>query len=281
MIGGSASGGRSRSTLPTRSRTSCAAASMSRSRLNVIITNEEPWPEIERSWSMPSTVLTASSMRWLTSVSTSSTEAPGRIVRTETVGTSTEGKRSTRRCRKLAMPTTTSVAISIEAKTGRRMKVSTSRRTRASGLGDHAHAGAALQVARLEHELRAGRDALQDLDAPGLDAPDAHAALERLAADHLEELVQAREAQQRLGRHHQRARGRVEHDRDARERARPQRAVLVRQLALDRQRAVLRAELGADARDPALDLGAVLEVRAQLQAALHARGRVLGHVQAQ
>ena len=130
MIGGSASGGKSRSTPATRSRTSCAAASISRLRSKVIITIEEPGPEIERSWSMPSTVLTASSMRRLTSVSTSSIEAPGSTVRTETVGTSTEGKRSTRRRVKLAIPITTSVAISIEAKTGRRMKTSTRRRTR-------------------------------------------------------------------------------------------------------------------------------------------------------
>src|SRR5258706_2544278 len=178
---------------------------MSRSSTKVIITKDEPWPEIERSWSMPSTVLTASSMRWLTSVSTSSIEAPGSSVRTETVGTSTEGKRSTRRRRKLAIPTTTSVAISIEAKTGRRMKVSTSRRTGASGLVDHAHGRAALQVPGLEHELGSGRDALEDLDPLPVGAADAHAALECLALDDFEELVEAREAQQRPGRHPHRA----------------------------------------------------------------------------
>ncbi len=46
--GGFASGGRSRTTVLTRSRTSCAAVSMSRLRLNVAITNEVPCPETER-----------------------------------------------------------------------------------------------------------------------------------------------------------------------------------------------------------------------------------------
>ncbi len=53
------------------------------------MTNELPWPEIDRSSLMPSTVLTASSMRWEISDSTSSGEAPGRLVRTLTVGRST------------------------------------------------------------------------------------------------------------------------------------------------------------------------------------------------
>ena len=45
-----------------------------------------PAPEIERSSLMPSTVLTTSSIFCETCVSTSSVEAPGRSVRTETVG---------------------------------------------------------------------------------------------------------------------------------------------------------------------------------------------------
>ncbi len=46
---------------------------------------------------MPWTVLTASSIFWVTWVSISSTEAPGSSVRTDTVGRSTDGKRSTPR----------------------------------------------------------------------------------------------------------------------------------------------------------------------------------------
>ena len=44
---------------------------------------------------MPWMVLTASSSFWETCVSISSVAAPGSSVRTETVGSSTEGKRST------------------------------------------------------------------------------------------------------------------------------------------------------------------------------------------
>ena len=81
--------------MATRSRTSCAA------RVDVAVEVEgdddegAALAETERSSLMPSTVLTASSMRCDTSVSTSSGEAPGKVVRTRTVGRSTEGKRST------------------------------------------------------------------------------------------------------------------------------------------------------------------------------------------
>ena len=97
MTGGSISGGKRFSTVATRSRTSCAAESMSRFKLNVAMTAEVPCPEIERSSSMPSTVLTTSSIGCETTVSTSSGDAPGRVVRIETLGRSTEGKRSTPR----------------------------------------------------------------------------------------------------------------------------------------------------------------------------------------
>ena len=97
--GGVASFGRSLRMVATRSRTSWAAVSMSRLRLKVTITTEVPGPEIDRSSSIPSTVLTASSMRLEIPVSTSSAEAPGSWVRIETVGRSTEGNRSTPRRR--------------------------------------------------------------------------------------------------------------------------------------------------------------------------------------
>ncbi len=92
-----ASSGRRLMTVATRSRTSCAAVSRSRSSLKVAMTSDVPGPETERSSSMPSTVLTTSSMGCEMSVSTSSADAPGRPVRTLTVGRSTDGKRSTPR----------------------------------------------------------------------------------------------------------------------------------------------------------------------------------------
>src|SRR5688572_8986765 len=193
IVGGRTSGGRSRSTVATRSRTSWAAASMSRSRSNEMITNELPDCEIERSWSMPSTVLTASSMRSLTRVSISSVDAPGSAVRTLTVGRSNEGKRSTGKRIRPARPSTTSVAISIDANTGRRMKVSISARTAApSGLD--ADRRAVLQAARREHDDLARLQALLHLDALACLAADLDAALDRDAVLDHEDLVDAGEA---------------------------------------------------------------------------------------
>lgn len=63
MIGGSASRGRSRRMAATRSRTSCVATSMLRSRAKVALTQELPGVAMERSSSTPATVLRASSMR--------------------------------------------------------------------------------------------------------------------------------------------------------------------------------------------------------------------------
>jgi hypothetical protein len=62
----------------------------------VTSTSETPSAEVERSSSMPEMVLTASSMRLVTCVSTSSGEAP-RSVMMVTVGNSIFGNRSTPR----------------------------------------------------------------------------------------------------------------------------------------------------------------------------------------
>ncbi len=83
----------------TFSRTSCAAPSMSRSRMNE--TKTWLWPSIvvERSSSIPLIVLTTSSIRLVTWLSTSSGLAPGSRVVTVTVGMSTFGKMSRPRSR--------------------------------------------------------------------------------------------------------------------------------------------------------------------------------------
>src|SRR6185503_16954656 len=75
---------------------------------------------------MPSTVFTTSSIGCAMSDSTSSGAAPGSPTRTETVGRSTEGKRSTPSLKKPAEPTTTSDKTIIVAKTGRRIQISAS-----------------------------------------------------------------------------------------------------------------------------------------------------------
>ena len=87
--------GSSASTVLMRSRTSCAAVSMSFSSRNCTNTCDTPSAEAERSSSMPLAVLTARSMRSVTSVSMSAGAAPGRRVVTTMTGNSTLGKRST------------------------------------------------------------------------------------------------------------------------------------------------------------------------------------------
>jgi hypothetical protein len=94
-VGGRMSSGRRRTAFATLSRTSWAAMSTERLSENVIVTLLVPGPVRERSSVMPWMVLTASSTFCVTCVSISSTEAPGSSVRTLTVGSSTEGKRST------------------------------------------------------------------------------------------------------------------------------------------------------------------------------------------
>src|SRR6185369_3595693 len=126
MTGGVASSGKRLPSVLTRSRTSCVADSRLRSSLNVAITIAVPCPQTDLSSLMPSTVLTTSSIGCATSDSTSSGAAPGRPTRTETVGRSTEGKRSTPSLKKPAAPITTSDNTIMVAKTGRRMQISAS-----------------------------------------------------------------------------------------------------------------------------------------------------------
>ena len=98
-IGGSASRGSWLSMALILSRTSCAATSESRERENWMLTSERPSEDTERSSSMPEIVLTASSMRFDTWVSTSSGAAPRKVVVTVTIGSSIFGKKSTPNCR--------------------------------------------------------------------------------------------------------------------------------------------------------------------------------------
>ena len=60
-----------------------------------MVTRDKPSEEFENSSSMPETVLTASSMRFDSCVSTSSGEAPRSVVVIETIGNSIFGNRST------------------------------------------------------------------------------------------------------------------------------------------------------------------------------------------
>src|SRR6185295_10238671 len=124
MTGGVASSGKRLPSVLTRSRTSCVADSRLRSSLKVAITIAVPCPQTDLSSLMPSTVLTTSSIGCAMSDSTSSGAAPGRLTRTETVGRSTEGKRSTPSLKNPAAPITTNERTIMAAKTGRRIQIS-------------------------------------------------------------------------------------------------------------------------------------------------------------
>src|SRR6185295_10038340 len=210
-MGGSVPGGRLRSTVCTRARTSAAATSMSRDRSKVAITNDTPVLLIERSSRMPSTVLTALSICSVISVSTSSGAPPGSVVRTETIGTSTEGKRSTPSEARAAAPTTTSARISMAAKIGRRMQISASfcmsvareQRWRRARLGEPHRLALLQRAGRAHHEL-ARREAAHDLDAISRGVTERDRRFHGLALLHEQHLVETSKADHgaaRNGRH--------------------------------------------------------------------------------
>ncbi len=89
--GGSAVSGRFRMTGSTFARTSCAATSGFFERSKVMVTRDVPSVEVDRSSSIPATVLTAASMRSVISASMLSGVAPGLVVLTETTGVSILG----------------------------------------------------------------------------------------------------------------------------------------------------------------------------------------------
>ena len=94
ITGGSVPTGSCASTPATLSRTSWAAMSRGFSSTNWTTSEERPSLVMLRSSSMPSMVLTASSITLVTPVSISSTLAPFSVVVTVTIGKSMLGKRS-------------------------------------------------------------------------------------------------------------------------------------------------------------------------------------------
>src|SRR3954451_13056888 len=95
-----------------------------RSSLNPMTTVDTPSRVVERSSSMPETVLTASSTGRVTLDSISSTPAPRSVVVTTTTGTSTLGNSSTPSRMYDASPSTTGPSTSMVVNTGRRMQTS-------------------------------------------------------------------------------------------------------------------------------------------------------------
>ena len=94
-IGGSVPSGRSARIVLTLSRTSCIPTSPFFESRNWTVTIETPSVVVDRSSSMPETVLMMSSIGLVTVVSISSTLAPGSTVVTVQTGKSTSGNRST------------------------------------------------------------------------------------------------------------------------------------------------------------------------------------------
>ena len=245
IIGGSMSSGSRRSTDETRSRTSCAATSMSRLRLNVTFSIDWPGADTERSSLMPSTRLTTSSRTSESWLSTSSTEPPGRVVRTITFGRSTDGNRSTPSRMNDAPPTTTSAMTSIVAKTGRRMQMAARAAHDYSRDGDGRAVG---QPARRDDHHITRLDAVDELDAIAGADTGPHALLVGLAVLDDQHLLDAGKDDERRLRDDQR-RLFLGDDVGLREGAWPELAVDIRNLRLDRQGARAFGNRRADARD--------------------------------
>src|SRR5215470_104081 len=186
MIGGRISRGMLRTAMATLSRTSWAATSIWRLRLNVTMMIAVPGPQIERSSLIPWIVLICSSSRWASCVSVSSIEAPGSSTRTLTVGRSTVGKRSTPSRIQLAAPTTTKAMISIVANTGRLMQISASF---CMGLGNDGDGLAADEIARRGDHRIAALETLDDLDVLAQPAAGRHADLGGLPLAHQQHLL--------------------------------------------------------------------------------------------
>src|SRR4051812_30048897 len=124
MIGGSVPSGRSERIVLTLSRTSCVPTSPFFESRNCTVTIDTPSWVIERSSSMPETVLMMSSTGLVTVVSISSTLAPGSTVVTVQTGKSTSGKRSTPSSPYETRPSTNGIATRTQVKTGRLMQTS-------------------------------------------------------------------------------------------------------------------------------------------------------------
>src|SRR5262245_36788889 len=270
-----------RTAMATLSRTSWAATSIWRFRLNVTMTTTVPGPEIERSSLIPWIVLICSSSRWATWVSVSSVEAPGSSTRTLTVGRSTAGKRSTPSRNQLAAPTTTKAMTSMVANTGRLMQTSASF---CIALLDRGDGLAAREVPRHGDDGVAALEPVDDLDVGAQTAPGGHPDLSGLALADDQHLLDAGEDDDRGRRHRHHRLAHLGHDLDPRERARPQEPALVRHLGLDQQRPVLLLDdRGQPHHTPAVERGIALDGQGYGVAHAHAGALALGdrHAQAQ
>src|SRR5690606_6867866 len=180
-------------TRATRSRTSAAAPSGSRSsrKRTVIWLNSER--EIDVSTSTPSMPAIESSSGLVTCVSMMSGEAPRYFVETVTVGSSIFGYSRTWSLEYETRPSRTMTSDSTVANTGLRMQVSESRTSAAlSRRLDDAHLGRLARELRLPggDDLLAAAQAVDDLDPAVAAQPGAHPHADRLAfVDPVDELL--------------------------------------------------------------------------------------------
>src|SRR5689334_18185511 len=176
---------------------------------------------------MPSTVLMTSSIGWATSDSTSSGDAPGKLTRTETVGKSTEGKRSTPSLKKPAVPITTSDNTIIDAKTGRRIQISASFCITYDGsLVNHFDSLPGLQVARINHHFFTDVNAGHNLRKLRTATTGRDRTLERFSVLHDDYFLDSSKRYDRVVRHRDRHLRVVRHDFGVRKRPGPQRPVI-------------------------------------------------------
>src|SRR5690349_19150621 len=177
---------------------------------------------------MPSTVLTTSSIGCAMSDSTSSGEAPGKLTRTETVGRSTEGKRSTPSLKNPAVPITTSDNTIIDAKTGRRIQISANFciTYNDGSLINHFDSLPRLQVARIDHHFFTDIYAGDDLRKFRTASASRDRTLEGFSILHHDHLFNTRKRYDRVVRHGDRHLRVVSHYLRVRKRSRPQAAVI-------------------------------------------------------
>src|SRR5271157_1884203 len=209
---------------------------------------------------MPETVLMMSSTGLLTVVSISSTLAPGSTVVTVHTGKSTLGKRSTPSSLYETSPITTGIATSTQVNTGRLMQRSeivmgtpVVRRWLWGADHDRSAVGE-LGLAGDDDHRRSGKALARDLDPAGtLGTGDDVVDRPGLAVLDAEQLGDAGEANDRLGRGDGCLGCRVGDDRRLGEAAGPQQAPVVGNLGLDLKRPADGVDRGIDPHDLAFE----------------------------
>src|SRR5689334_3733699 len=232
---------------------------------------------------MPSTVLTTSSIGCAMSDSTSSGEAPGKLTRTETVGKSTEGKRSTPSLKNPAVPITTSDNTIIDAKTGRRIQISANFciTYNDGSLVNHFDSLPRLQVARIDHHFFTDVNAGDDLSKFRTTSAGCDRALECFSVLHHDHLLNASKRYDRVVRHGDRHLRVVGNDLRVSKRAGPQRPI-ISDVGFNHQYPVLLRDHRAQAHDlAAIDSRIPLDGYTNILTSMHGARFALGNLGAQ